>query len=75
MIKKNILKECELCGKLVMTQFKWGSGKARVRHKCSHGLWCPRGDRFLFLTNEPKCKECFKIVRTRDLKLTKETEK
>lgn len=42
--------QCLACGRVVAVRFATqtaagGAGKARVRHKCPHGVWCVTGAR------------------------------
>lgn len=67
---KAIIKDgssCGLCGRVVARNRKIHSGKGRVRHKCSHGRWCYRGNPYRVGDNEPGCRQCFQTMRTKEL--------
>lgn len=55
------LKVCGHCGRSIMSNPKIHSGKGMKPHKCPHGRWCDRGNKFLVGNNTPGCRECEKI--------------
>lgn len=58
-------KACGVCGKVVALRFEHGNAKARVPHKCPHGVPCVTGDKLLGMhANNPpvigkyRCDKC-----------------
>lgn len=58
------LRPCQACGVTVAMRFmvnrRHGGGKARVPHRCPHGVPCAAGDRLLgtHANANTMCREC-----------------
>lgn len=52
------LKVCGHCGRLIMSNPKIHLGKGMRPHKCLHGRWCDRGNKYLCGNNTPGCPQC-----------------
>lgn len=51
-------KRCGHCGRVVKSRPSIHTGKGMQRHKCPHGRWCDRGNKFLCGNNTPGCRLC-----------------
>lgn len=55
---KDRLKRCGHCGREIMSNLHIHTGKGMRPHKCPHGRWCDRGNKFLCGNNTPGCRLC-----------------
>jgi hypothetical protein len=52
------LKQCGHCHRMIMSHPSSHTGKQMYLHKCPHGRYCDRGNKFKCINNHAGCKQC-----------------